>query len=268
MFDFNEITSRSTLYNLHSHTQFCDGHAPMADFARVAAEAGFTDYGYSPHAPIATSSSCNMKKEDVELYFAEYRKLKSEYAGRVHLYASMEIDYLSDDFGPHSEYFATLPLDYRIGSVHFVPCGDIFVDTDGHFESFREKMVTFFDNDIRAVVDLFYDQELKMIEAGGFDMIGHFDKIGLNSSLFCPGIEDEAWYQKRVDTVMEAIKDTHLTAEINTKSFALHGRTFPHQRYFSRLKLMEIPVVFNSDAHVPELINAGRIEAMEIYDKL
>ncbi len=268
MIDFQEIAKTSELYNFHSHTQFCDGHAPMAEFAQKAAEAGFTHYGFSPHSPVPIDSPCNIAKEDVACYFAEFNRLKEQYSGKVSLLASMEIDYLGDFWGPSNEYFGTLPLDYRIGSVHFVPCGDTMVDTDGRFESFKVKMATYFDNDIVGVVNTFYDQTLKMITAGGFDIIGHFDKIGLNASYFAPGIEDEPWYGKRVAEVMEAIKECGATAEINTKSLFQHHRLFPHERYFQQIKKMGIPVVFNSDAHYPDLINAGRREAMGIYNNL
>ena len=268
MIDFKAITQNSKLYNFHSHTQFCDGHAPMAEFAQKAAEYGFTDYGFSPHSPVPIESPCNMKKADVDTYFAEFNRLKAKYAGRVNLYVSMEIDYLGDFWGPSNEYFDTIGLDYRIGSVHFVPCGDQMVDTDGRFESFKVKMATFFDNDIVSVVNSFYDQTLKMIDAGGFDIIGHFDKIGLNASYFAPGIENEPWYVSRVDKVMEAIKEKGLIAEINTKSLFQHHRLFPHERYFKKLKYMGIPIIFNSDAHYPDLINAGRNEAMKIYNNL
>ena len=47
-----------------------------------------------------------------------------------------------------------------------------------------------------------------------------------------------------------------------------HHRLFPNERYFKRLKEIGIPVVFNSDAHYPDLINAGRMEAMTIYNNL
>lgn len=67
---------------------------------------------------------------------------------------------------------------------------------------------------------------------------------------------------------MEAIKDAGIIAEINTKSMFQHHRLFPNERYFKRLKKIGIPVVFNSDAHYPDLINAGRMEAMTIYNNL
>lgn len=50
--------------------------------------------------------------------------------------------------------------------------------------------------------------------------------------------------------------------EINTKAFAKRGCFFPDQEYFRLIRELGIPVVVNSDAHFPELINAGRLEAL------
>ena len=66
--DFNSIISQTRNYNFHSHTQFCDGHAPMSDMARAAAASGMRHYGFSPHSPIPIPSPCNMKAEDVDDY--------------------------------------------------------------------------------------------------------------------------------------------------------------------------------------------------------
>ena len=268
MIDFKEIAAKSSLYNFHSHTQFCDGRAPMEDFAAKAVELGFTDYGFSPHSPIPAPSSCNMSKDDTISYFKEIDRLRSMYRGKINLFASMEIDYLDESWGPANPYFDTLPLDYRIGSIHFVPCGDQYVDTDGSFDSFKIKMNRFFNEDIHYVVELFYLQTYKMIEAGKFKIIGHFDKIGHNASLYCPGIENEDWYNDLVVKTIKTIKEAGLIVEINTKSYDTHHRLFPHERYFPLLKKYEIPVVFNSDAHYPDLINAGREAAMKLYYSL
>lgn len=48
MFDLDYIINSTRAYNLHSHTQFCDGHAPMADFAAYAASIGMKHYGFTP----------------------------------------------------------------------------------------------------------------------------------------------------------------------------------------------------------------------------
>ncbi|MDE6268030.1 MAG: hypothetical protein K2M04_03005, partial [Muribaculaceae bacterium] len=48
---FSDLLEGSRDYTLHSHTQFCDGRAPMEVMARAAADAGFSRYGFSPHSP-------------------------------------------------------------------------------------------------------------------------------------------------------------------------------------------------------------------------
>lgn len=269
MIDFKAICSATDKYNFHSHTQFCDGRAPMADFAKAAVDGGFTHYGFSPHSPIPLESPCNMSKADVGLYLDEFARLKALYAGRINLYAAMEIDYLGKHWGPANDYFKSLPLDYSIGSVHFIPSqrGE-YVDVDGHFDNFRRKMAQFFDNDIRYVVHTFYDQSLAMVAEGGFDIIGHLDKIGHNASHFQPGIENEDWYQKRVNELIDAVIASGVAVEINTKALADHHRFFPAVRHWKRLKDAGVTIIINSDAHYPNLIDASRREAMELLNEI
>lgn len=256
-------------YNLHSHTQFCDGRATMRDFAAQAVAEGFRHYGFSPHSPIPIESPCNMAEADVPVYLAEVESIRRIYADRpIKFYASMEIDYLSPQFGPASDYFANLPLDYRIGSVHFIPSDEGFVDIDGRFESFKLKMDRYFHNDIRHVVESFYSQSTKMFEAGGFDIIGHFDKIGHNASHFKPGIEEESWYRSLVNDLIDLIIEKKITVEINTKAWADHGRMFPAINLLPRLVEADTPIVVNSDAHYPNLIDASRGTAFEMLDKI
>ena len=266
MVNFDEILSSTKLYNFHTHTQFCDGRAVMEDFVMIAIEQGFEDIGFTPHSPIPYYSPCNMKSDDVPAYLNEINRLKDLYGDKINIYKSMEIDFL-DNWGPANEYFKNIPLDYRIGSVHFIPSfkdENEYIDVDGCFENFKEKMSLYFDNDIKSVVESFYNQTLKMIENGGFDIIGHFDKIGYNSNQFQPGIEDETWYRKVVKQTFDAIMDNNYIIEVNTKAFEKHNRFFPGERYFKWLKDYNAPILVNSDTHFPDLINSGRLEAIKL----
>lgn len=263
MIDFSTVTD--TLYNFHSHTQFCDGKAPMEQFAAEAVSRGFVHYGFSPHSPVPIQSPCNMDFSQVPLFFDEIMRLRLKYADRINLYSAMEIDYLGKEWGPSHRYFYELPLDYRISSVHFIPAQDgTLVDIDGHYDSFRKKMSAFFHNDIRYVVETFYDRSLEMVAAGGFDIIGHFDKIGHNASHHIPGIEDEPWYLSRVNELIDAIIASGIIVEINTKAWADHHRMFPAIRHWKRLKDANVTILINSDAHVPALIDSSRAEAAEM----
>ena len=265
--DFLKELNGSKAYTFHSHTEFCDGRATMEAFAREVVARGFTHYGFSPHCPLPIVSPCNMRREDVGRYLSEVDRIKGEYGGHCRFYAAMEVDYLGEEFGPSSREISELPLDYVIGSVHFVANRKgRLVDVDGRFESFRRKMRDYFDDYIRYVCEAFYSRSVAMVEAGGFDIIGHFDKIGQNASYFQPGIEDEEWYQALVSDLVDRIishnarhPERPLTVEINTKAYADHsGRLFPHPRHWGRLIEAGVPLIVNSDAHVPALIDASR----------
>ena len=271
MTDIREIISSTRDYNLHSHTQFCDGRQPMAVMAAAAVAEGMRHYGFTPHSPIpdSVSSTCNMSSERVGEYIAEFNRLKELHSGEIDLYLSMEIDYLGKKWGASHPYFNDLPLDYKLSSVHFIPDFEgKEIDVDGRPWHFAEKMHKNFDDDIRYVVDTFYARTIEMIEAGGFDMIGHFDKIGFNASSFSPGIEDEPWYRRHIDNVIDAIVASGIVVEINTKAWNVVRRLFPRVEYLPRLFDAGITVLVNSDAHYPDKVDAGRATGLEVLNKL
>ncbi|MDE6023463.1 MAG: histidinol-phosphatase [Muribaculaceae bacterium] len=250
--------------NYHSHTEFCDGRASMAEIAASACEAGFKVWGISPHSPICCESSCNMKKECVDDFIHEADRLKKIYAGKMQVLTGMEIDYISKDFGPHIEYFRNLPLDFRIGSVHFVrtKSGNP-VDVDGPAPRFLEFLNSEFEDDLEYVVRTYFDMELEMLEHGGFDIIGHLDKIGDNGSTSDPQLEDYGWYAEYVEKVIAKAVEKDVKIEINTKKFDNSGRFFPAERWWPLLKKCGATIVVSTDAHYPDKVNAGYAAALD-----
>ncbi len=268
MIDILNIISETDRYNFHSHTQFCDGRVPMETMTQAAIADGFLHWGFSPHSPIPIASPCNMRSEDVDSYLQEVSRLGNIYGDRIKLYAGMEIDYLCAEWGPSNEYFKSLPLDYRIGSVHFIPGGENFIDVDGSPEAFIKKMETYFGNDISRVVNSYYDNLCAMIEAGGFDIVGHLDKIGYNASCFSPGIEEEAWYLKRVNEAIDLVIERKLIAELNTKAWHSASQIFPKECFLPKLLTAGVPIIVSSDAHFPDRVNAGRPEGLALLNKI
>lgn len=267
--DFIKEIGNSRSYTFHSHTEFCDGHAQMEAFAREAVSRGFSHYGFSPHSPVPIESQCNMTTANVAHYTSEFHRIRDTYGDRVKFYRGMEIDYLGPQWGPSHPYFKSLGLDFAIGSVHFIPAQDgTLVDIDGRYENFRGKMERFFKNDIRYVVETFYSQSCLMVEAGGFDIIGHLDKVGHNAGHFCEGIEEQSWYCTLLSDLIDKVIGSGITVEINTKALAEHNRLFPAVKWWRRLVEAGVPIVINSDAHVPALIDAGRHEAFAILDDI
>ena len=156
------------LTNYHSHCSLCDGRAPMEDFVREAVRRGFTSYGISSHAPLPFPAVWTLDRGDVTTYLSEIERLKRSYAGRIELYAGMEIDYLDECDNPASDYFRQLPLDYRIGSVHLMHADDGgIVDIDTSPERFAEMLSGRFGGDLRRLTTAYFDKLIRMVRFRG-----------------------------------------------------------------------------------------------------
>ncbi|MEG1659259.1 MAG: histidinol-phosphatase [Bacteroides sp.] len=251
------------LTNYHSHSTYCDGRAPIEDFVKEAIAQGFTSYGVSSHAPLPFSTRWSMDWEQMPAYLEEINLLKQKYAGQIELYAGLEIDYLNEESNPGAACFRDLPLDYRIGSVHLIYSkkGEL-VDVDVSAERFKTLVDTYFEGDLRRVVTLYYERLLRMMALGGFDILGHADKIHYNANCYQPGLLDEPWYDDLVRYYFTKIACSGYMMEINTKALYMLGTFFPNDRYFPLFYELGIPVQVNSDAHFPDKINNGRREAL------
>lgn len=248
--------------NYHSHSLYCDGRASMEDFVRFALSRGFTSYGFSSHAPLPFPTAWTMEWDRMEDYLAEFRRLKQKYAGRIELYIGLEIDYLNEESNPAAECFRCLPLDYRIGSVHLLynEAGKV-VDADLPAAKFRQMVDEHFHGDVEQVVRQYYERSWRMVELGGFDIVGHADKVHYNASFCRLGIVDEPWYDRLVCDYFAEIARRGYQMEINTKAYEELGVFYPDERYFPLLRELGIRVQVNSDAHYPERISNGMPEA-------
>ena len=252
------------LTNYHSHCTFCDGSSPMEEYVKAAVRAGFSAYGISSHAPLPFPTGWTMSREQLPDYLRELDRLKEKYAGQIELYGGLEIDYLNERHHALIPLFQNLPLDYRIGSVHMVSTdnGEI-VDTDTGGENFRRLVDRHFHGDMREVAIRYYESCVHMLEYGGFDFVGHADKIAWNMEYCRPGITDELWYRDLREGFFALAARKGMMLEINTKAYHTKGCFFPGESHFATLLKSGIPVVVNSDAHIPELIDAGRREALK-----
>ena len=251
------------LTNYHSHSLYCDGRANMEDFIRFALSEGFTSYGFSSHAPLPFPTAWTMEWDCMDDYLAEFRRLKAKYAGQIELYIGLEIDYLNEESNPSVARFRELPLDYRIGSVHLLynAKGEV-VDVDVTADKFRKLVDEEFGGDLVRVVHLYYERLMRMVELGGFDIVGHADKMHYNAAAYRPGLLDEPWYDALIQEYFDAIVRKGYIVEVNTKSYLELGTFYPNERYFPVLLEKGIRVQVNSDSHYPERINNGRLQAL------
>ena len=139
---------------------------------------------------------------------------------------------------------------------------------DGSFTDYKAALDRYFDGDIRKLVTRYFDSTLKMIQAGGIDIVGHMDKIYMNGHKCESFSFDADWYQKPFRATLDLIAEKGLMVEVNTKNLVKKQQIFPRKEYLGLLKEMNIPVMVNSDCHYPDLVNDGREEAFNILKEL
>lgn len=261
------------LSNYHSHCDFCDGRSKAEDFVKFALSKGFRAYGFSSHGPLPFETFWNMSAGDMPEYLAEVNRLKEKYSDVIEIYAGLEIDFLTSDYNASIAYFRSLPLDYRISSIHFLPIApevkeENMVTIDGGYPEFEKAVKRYFQGDIRKMVKRFFQTSMEMVERGGFDIVGHLDKIYMNGSLY-PGFDAQApWYKKPFLEYLHLIAEKGLMVEINTKNFRAKGELYPSPAYLDTLRKLGIPVMVNADTHYPQLVNDGREEAFRLLRQI
>lgn len=245
------------LANFHSHCDFCDGRAAMERFVHYAVAKKFTAFGISSHAPIPFDSRWAMKKDDIPDYIQEFKRLQVKYADSISLYLGLEIDYFPEEKTAVFDAVKNLPLDYRIGSIHYI---DAFPDgtrwiIDGNAHALKVATEQLYDNDIKKAVKRFFEVSEEMIQHASFDIIGHMDKIVPNASEFSDFDINAKWYKDLMSSIFTLIKEKGIIVEINTKSLFGRGMTFPNQLFFKQMHEMKIPVMVNSDCHFPDKVS-------------
>ena len=232
------------LTNYHSHCSFCDGRAPFEEFVKEAISQGFYSYGVSSHAPLPFPTQWTMEWEQMEAYLDEFKNLRSKYADEIELYVGLEIDYLNEESNPSVARFTELPLDYRIGSVHLLydAAGEV-VDIDCSPAVFKERVDRHFNGDVLRVVRMYFDRLFRMVELGGFDILGHADKMHYNASCYHPGLLDEPWYEALMKDYFSLVASRGYLVEINTKAYDSLGTFYPNSRYWELMKEYQIIAV-------------------------
>ena len=260
------------LSNYHSHCTFCDGRSYPENYVVFALANRFRAYGFSSHAPLPFETNWNMSSTDMPEYLAEINRLKKKYADRIEIYTALEIDYLDWSYNASIPYFKNLPLDYRIGAIHFLPIADPLCEKnmaaiDGPFEDYDFAVKHYFHNEIQLYVRRYFDSLSHMIDDGGFDIVGHIDKIYMHGQHFADFSVSAPWYVKLLSDCLEKVAQKGLMLEINTKNWTKKQELFPHQSFLPLINELKIPVMVNSDSHYPDLINDGRPEAFELLKK-
>jgi len=256
--------------NYHSHCTFCDGRSSMEEFVESAISKDVKKYGFSSHAPLPFSTKWNMEEANFPHYELEFYRLKEKYKQQIELYFGLEVDYIHNFSDIRNEFFRNKSFDYLIGSIHYLDKlpGGGFWCIDGNFEEFDKGLHMLYGGDIEFATRRFFELTSEMIKLGGFDILGHFDKISYNANR-CEDFDmTSLWYKQVVGDVLQVVKDHGLIVEINTKSLFDRGLTYPHHQFYPLLKDLEIPIVVNSDCHHLPNVTTGYEHTFKVLQDL
>lgn len=243
--------------NYHSHCYFCDGKEAAEFYLQEAIRLGMPAYGISPHSPLPYDLPWTMSEVDGDTYINEIERLKELYTEQIEVYRGVEVDFIPDVAGSRfiKDEFS---LDYTIGSVHFV---DFFADghpweIDGRHQVFLQGLDQIFKNNIEAAIQRYYALIRQMVQDDPPDIVGHLDKIKIQSEDGQLFNEQSDWYQQAVSETLDVIAETGLIIEVNTRGMCKQLTDEPYPSYWilQQMRERDIPIVLSSDSHHPREI--------------
>lgn len=220
------------MVDYHMHSVLSDGKQSYEDMVRMAIEKGLDEIGFSDHVCLKPVDWA-IRLEDIPVMTRQILDLKSKYKDQIQIRYGTEVDYFPDYEDEIKELIESMPVDYVIGSVHFI--GDWNFDTD---QSLYGKWSN------NELYEMYFGLIQQAAKSGLFDIIGHLDIIKKFR------VYPESNQDKLFEDTIKVIKAHNLVVELNTG-----GMDRPCAEYFPGSKLLElccinhVPVTLSSDAH-------------------
>jgi histidinol-phosphatase (PHP family) len=230
------------------HSSYSDGRAIPDDYIAPAKVGGLSEIGFSEHLTLFKDlEDWNMNPVIINPYIDHIKALRNSTTD-IKIRIGLEVDFFAGKEKEIKDYLSPLPLDYIIGSVHYL--GEKTVDFGPEF--YKKKSI---DN----LFEAYFDSVCVAVESQLFDIIGHCDLIRIFG--YKPSTNLEPLYRKLAKTM----KSNDVAFEVNT-----NGRNrpiadfYPDRRFLHIFREENVPVCVNSDAHMPSRVGQYFDEAYEL----
>jgi histidinol-phosphatase (PHP family) len=211
----------SAFFDLHVHTEFCDGKSTAEEMVEAAIALGCPKIGLSTHSPLAYPSYA-MKPEREDDYRAEIARLKEKYRDKIQVLCGLEVDLYGLP--------VTKEYDYIIASCHSLsPLGEDGrrTDVDGPLDALKAAIDTHFGGDPYAACEDYFAGVARLGERNP-SIIGHFDlirKYNRGAALFD---ENHPRYLAAARAAVDALLPLGVPFEVNTGAVARGYRETPY----------------------------------------
>jgi len=207
------------IWDLHVHTNYCDGNHSPEEMILSAIEHKMDVIGLCTHSYTPFDERYCIAKDRIAVFQDEVHALAHKYAKRIRVLCGVEQDILSD----HADGF-----DYVIGSVHYVPVQGGYVPVDESPQLLLEGVQRHFGGDIYNFVQAYYALVGQVVETTDPLVIGHFDlvtKFNEKYSLIDPA---HPRYVEAAMAALDRLTGTGRMFEVNTGAISRGYRTTPY----------------------------------------
>lgn len=250
----------SLMFSYHTHTPFCDGKAPIADFCNKAVELGYRDLAFTSHAPVPFHNNYAITFERLLEYRDEVKAAKVAFEGRLNVYFGLEADFIPGSTIDFDQWRKLLDTDIIVGSVHYVidPLSGQRWFIDGAPDNFVWGMDNIFKGDWQRAVSAYFAQVRTMVVTQRPNIIGHIDKVKMNNR----GVyfdTSQPHYQNELSLTFKTVKESGGIVEINPRGIYRNkcNECFPHVDGIRECMALDVPMTLASDSHLPEELSTG-----------
>lgn len=240
----------AALADYHTHTPLCH-HAEgwPVEYARVAAEKGLGELGFSDHNPMSEQfDDWRMALADLPRYLEEVEKARVAFP-QLNIRLGLECDFIPGYERWIEKLAGMAEWDYLIGSVHYLPGG---WDVDNPRYVSRHQ-----GGASEGIWQTYWGLYEQCVRSGLFDWVAHPD---LPKKF---GIRPEGDLRRFYEPTIKALADTGMAFEINTAGLRKDCRElYPACQFVELAHSAGVPLLISSDAHTPGDVGAGFAEAV------
>ena len=239
-------------YHVHS-TCSGDGKATIDEMCARAVELGITEIAFTEHIVYNPADIC-YGTFDLDLYGSQIDAARRKFSG---LRILTGIEFCDPHVYPGElEECRGWGMDLILGSVHWV--GDAMISID-----------SFAGLDVMETYHRYFDELLKAVETGGFDILAHFDLVKRFGARYVGPFSLDP-FKEQVGAILEVMIDRKIALELNTS-----GIRQPCAEMFPGREILELYrdlggklVAIGSDSHRTEQLGCGMEEGLSLLQSL
>jgi histidinol-phosphatase (PHP family) len=239
--------------NYHTHTYRCH-HAigKEEDYILNAIRAGYTELGFSDHAPWHYESgyhpTMRMEESDVPGYMKTLTALKEKYKDQISIKIGFEAEYFPEKLEGMKAMIQPYPIDYLILGHHYDGS-----DETGEYYGFPDKDL--------ATVQKYVHQVLKAMDTGLYSYVAHPDVIAYD--------QKDPRHLFEMEKICAKAALLNMPLEFNLLGFR-EGRDYPSVPFFALCKKHHNKIIIGTDAHEPDAMSdvATYKQARYVLDQL